>query len=101
MLDKFKKLPLRKGVGIVLLNQNNEVFVAKRIDNPNNYWQMLQGGLDENENYLDAAPRELEQKTRLTHVKLIKALDGFQTYLLPQNLIGLKWKDQYSDQIQK
>ena len=62
MLEKFKKLPLRKGVGIVLLNQNNEVFVAKRIDNPNNYWQMPQGGIDENEEYLDAATRELEEE---------------------------------------
>ena len=65
MLEKFKKLPLRKGVGIVLLNQNDEVFVAKRIDNPNNYWQMPQGGIDENEDYLDAATRAVSY-THLT-----------------------------------
>ena len=101
MLEKFKKLPLRKGVGIVLLNQNNEVFVAKRIDNPNNYWQMPQGGIDENEEYLDAATRELEEETSITNVKLIKELDGFQTYLLPQNLLGIIWKGKYKGQIQK
>ena len=66
MLEKFKKLPLRKGVGIVLLNQNNEVFVAKRIDNPNNYWQMPQGGIDENEDYLcllytSPSPRDMRR----------------------------------------
>ena len=101
MLEKFKKLPLRKGVGIVLLNQNNEVFVAKRIDNPNNYWQMPQGGIDENENYLDAATRELEEETSITNIKLIKELDGFQTYLLPQNLLGIIWKGKYKGQRQK
>ena len=101
MLDKFEKLPLRKGVGIVLLNQNNEVFVAKRIDNQNNYWQMPQGGIDENENYFDAAIRELEEETSITNVKLIKELDGFQTYLLPQNLLGIIWKGKFKGQIQK
>ena len=100
-MDKFKKLPLRKGVGVVLLNQNNEVFVAKRIDNPNNYWQMPQGGIDENENYFDAATRELEEETSITNVKLIKELDGFQTYLLPQNLLGIIWKGKYKGQKQK
>ena len=46
MLEKFEKLPLRSGVGIVVLNKNNKVFVAKRIDNPKNFWQMPQGGID-------------------------------------------------------
>ena len=46
MKEKFKNLPLRNGVGIVVLNNKNEVFVAKRIDNPENYWQMPQGGVD-------------------------------------------------------
>ena len=50
MLEKFEKLPLRSGVGIVVLNKNNKVFVAKRIDNPKNFWQMPQGGIDEGEN---------------------------------------------------
>ena len=46
-MDKnFKDLPLRSGVGIILLNNENKVFVAKRIDNPKNFWQMPQGGVD-------------------------------------------------------
>ena len=44
--EKFKNLPLRNGVGIVLLNSENKVFVGKRIDNPKNFWQMPQGGID-------------------------------------------------------
>ena len=52
MNKNFKDLPLRSGVGIVLLNNQNKVFVAKRIDNPKNFWQMPQGGVDEGEDYL-------------------------------------------------
>ena len=46
MQEKFKKLPLRIGVGIIVLNKDNKVFVGKRIDNPKNFWQMPQGGVD-------------------------------------------------------
>ncbi len=57
-MDKnFRNLPLRSGVGIVVLNKENKVFVAKRIDNPKNFWQMPQGGVDEGENLLEAAFR--------------------------------------------
>ena len=101
MLDKFKKLPLRKGVGIVLLNQNNEVFVAKRIDNPKNFWQMPQGGVDEGESFLKAAYRELEEETSIKNVELIKELDGTITYELPDRLLGIIWKGKYRGQKQK
>ena len=74
MLEKFEKLPLRSGVGIVVLNKNNKVFVAKRIDNPKNFWQMPQGGIDEGENNLDAALRELEEETSIRSVKLLKEI---------------------------
>ena len=55
MKDKFKNLPLRSGVGIIVLNQENKIFVAKRIDNPKNFWQMPQGGIDSGEDFLKAA----------------------------------------------
>ncbi len=55
MKKKYENLPLRSGVGIVVLNNNNKIFVAKRIDNPKNFWQMPQGGKDESENYYEAA----------------------------------------------
>ena len=74
MEEKFKRLPLRSGVGIVLLNKENKVFVAKRIDNPKNFWQMPQGGVDDGEDYLSAAFRELEEETSVKNVKLIHEL---------------------------
>ena len=75
MEDKFKDLPLRSGVGIILINQNNKVFVARRIDNPKNFWQMPQGGVDKNEDFLSAAYRELEEETSIKNVELIKEIE--------------------------
>ena len=46
MKNQYKNLPLRSGVGIIVLNKRNKIFVAKRIDNPKNFWQMPQGGID-------------------------------------------------------
>ena len=94
-------LPLRSGVGIIVLNENNKVLVAKRIDNQKNYWQMPQGGVDKNEDYLTAAYRELEEETSIKSVTLIKELDGLITYELPKNLIGIIWKGRYRGQEQK
>ena len=101
MNQKFEKLPLRSGVGIVVLNKNNKVFVAKRIDNPKNFWQMPQGGVDKGENYIDAAYRELKEETSIENVKLIKELDGLITYNLPQSLLGIIWKGKFKGQKQK
>tara|TARA_Y100000590_G_scaffold386464_1_gene459295 strand:- start:1322 stop:1798 length:477 start_codon:yes stop_codon:yes gene_type:complete len=96
-----KKLPLRVGVGIILLNRENKVFVGKRIDNPENFWQMPQGGIDENETYLEAAKRELEEETGIKSVRLIKELDKWLEYDLPENLLGKIWKGKYRGQKQK
>ncbi len=101
MDEKFKALPLRNGVGIVVLNKENKVFVAKRIDNPKNFWQMPQGGIDENEDFLKAAYRELDEETSIKNVELIKELDGTTTYELPENLLGIIWKGKYRGQKQK
>ena len=101
MEDKFKNLPLRDGVGIIVLNKDNKVFVAKRIDNPKNFWQMPQGGVDKGENFLSAAYRELEEETSIKSVRLIKEIDKITTYLLPKNLLGVIWKGKYKGQKQK
>ena len=101
MKDKYKNLPLRSGVGIVVLNKENLVLIAKRIDNPKNSWQMPQGGVDEGEDFLKAAYRELEEETSIKNVELIKELDGTTTYELPDHLLGIIWKGKYKGQKQK
>ena len=100
-MKKKEEMPLRLGVGIVLLNDDNEVFVGKRIDNPKDFWQMPQGGVNKNENFLDAAKRELEEETSIKNVKLIKELDGWLIYDLPKHLVGKIWKGKYRGQKQK
>ena len=101
MKKTFSELPLRKGVGIILLNRENKVFVAKRIDNPKNFWQMPQGGIDEGEKYYEAALRELKEETSVTSVELVEEIDKKLTYILPDNLIGIIWKGRFKGQIQK
>ena len=101
MKKKQKDLPLRTGVGIVVLNKKNQIFLAKRIDNPKNFWQMPQGGVDKGEDFYAAAVRELEEETSIKTVKLIKEIDGLTTYLLPDHLVGIIWKGKYKGQKQK
>ena len=101
MEEKFRNLPLRKGVGIIVLNKDNRVFVAKRIDNPKNFWQMPQGGVDIGEDFLTAAYRELYEETSIKNVELIKEIDGTTTYELPNHLLGIIWKGKYKGQRQK
>ena len=101
MKKKHKDLPLRTGVGIVVLNKKNQIFLAKRIDNPKNFWQMPQGGVDKGEDFYTAAVRELEEETSIKTVKLIKEIEGLTTYLLPDHLVGIIWKGKYKGQKQK
>ena len=101
MKEEYKKLPLRSGVGIIVLNKENKVFVAKRIDNPKNFWQMPQGGINKNEDFFIAALRELKEETSIVSVKLIKEIDDKFTYILPEHLIGIIWKGKFRGQIQK
>ena len=96
-----KQLPLRIGVGIILLNHENKVFVGKRIDSPKNFWQMPQGGAHQNENFLQAAKRELEEETGIKSVELVKELNGWLGYDLPKNLLGKVLEGKYSGQKQK
>ena len=101
MDEKFRNLPLRSGVGIVILNKENKIFVAKRIDNPKNFWQMPQGGVDKDEDFLSAAYRELEEETSIKDVELIREIDEILTYELPKHLLGIIWKGKYKGQKQK
>ena len=101
MDEKFRNLPLRSGVGIIILNKENKIFVAKRIDNPKNFWRMPQGGVDKDEDFLSAAYRELEEETSIKDVELIKEIDEILTYELPKHLLGIIWKGKYKGQKQK
>ena len=96
-----KTLPLRIGVGAVLLNRNNQVFVGKRKDNPINKWQMPQGGVDNKEKLVDALKRELYEETSVKSYKIIHELDRWLTYELPENLLGKIWRGKYRGQKQK
>ena len=101
MKENFEKLPLRNGVGVVILNSQNKVFVAKRIDNPKKFWQMPQSGVNKSENYYEAALRELNEETSIKSVSFIKEIDGFISYNLPDNLLGIIWKGKFKGQRQK
>ena len=96
-----QKLPMRKGVGVIILNNKNEVFVGKRKDNPIDKWQMPQGGVDKGESYTSAMKRELYEETSIKSIKILKEIDGFFEYELPKNLIGIIWKGRFRGQKQK
>ena len=96
-----KKLPMRTGVGIVVLNSENKVFVGKRRDNPFDKWQMPQGGVDLDEPLLDAMKRELIEETSIRNIKILKEFDRWLEYELPENLVGKIWRGKYRGQKQK
>jgi len=96
-----QKLPLRTGVGIIVLNKQNKIFVGKRKDNPGDKWQMPQGGVDEGEDYITAMRRELLEETSIQNIEIIKEIDKIYQYELPENLIGIIWKGKYRGQKQK
>ena len=94
-------LPLRTGVGIVVLNSKKQVFVGKRKDNPKDKWQMPQGGVDQNEDLLSAMKRELAEETSIVSIKIIKELKEWLQYDLPKELLGKIWGGKYRGQKQK
>ena len=96
-----QQLPMRNGVGVIILNKENKVFVGKRKDNPIDKWQMPQGGVDKGESYLQAMKRELFEETSIKNIKVIKEIESFFEYELPETLIGIIWKGKYRGQKQK
>ena len=96
-----QRLPLRTGVGIIVLNKQNKIFVGKRKDNPGDKWQMPQGGVDKGEDYITAMRRELREETSIQNIEIIKEIDKIYQYELPENLVGIIWKGKYRGQKQK
>ncbi len=96
-----KELPLRVGVGVVVLNKENKIFVGKRKDNPIDKWQMPQGGVDKNEDFITAMKRELEEETSIKTIEILKELEGSYVYELPKELLGIIWKGRFRGQKQK
>jgi len=101
MITDNTTLPYRKCAGIMLLNEDNKVFVAKRIDTKAEAWQMPQGGIDKGESPRDAALRELEEETGTNKAEIIIESNGWYNYDLPEELIGILWNGKYRGQTQK
>ena len=92
---------MRTGVGIIVLNKNNKVFVGKRKDNPNDKWQMPQGVVDKGEDFRTAMKRELAEETSIKSIKILKEIETMYQYELPENLLGIIWKGKFKGQKQK
>ena len=91
----------RLGVGIMLLNTENKVFVGKRIDSKNTAWQMPQGGINKHETEEEAAFRELYEETGIKKAKIISKSTRFFKYKIPAPLKKKLWNGKYIGQKQK
>jgi putative (di)nucleoside polyphosphate hydrolase len=98
-MSKLKELPYRKGLASCLSMIDKKIFVGKRIDNKS-AWQMPQGGVDQDENIVDAVKRELKEETGVSSIKIIKKSDKIYTYDLPDYLLGKIWKGRFKGQKQ-
>ena len=97
MTDKY-----RKCVGMMILNTNKEILVGRRLDHPSGFWQMPQGGIDENENPKEAVWREMMEEIGTNKAKLIKVSNQWINYdIPPETLKTLPWGHKYIGQRQK
>lgn len=101
--EEILKLPYRPCVGVVVINRDGLVWSGRRVDNPNDAWQMPQGGIDEGEDPRTAALRELEEETSIpaSDVEVIGEMDDWLPYELPHELVPKLWKGRYRGQTQK
>ena len=92
----------RRGVGVMLLNAHNHVWVGARCDNPDDAWQMPQGGIDEGEDPWATALREVEEETGIPPhlVERIADCPERLRYDLPEELVGRFWRGQWIGQEQ-
>ncbi len=93
-------LSYRKGVGVFLLNKRKHVWVGKRLDIKNNFWQMPQGGIDFGESEKEAMMRELSEEIGTNNIKILGTSRDWLNYDLPNELVGKIWKGRYVGQSQ-
>ena len=91
----------RPCVGLMLLNRDNKVFVARRIDTPGEHWQMPQGGIDDGEDPRRAGLRELEEEIGTDRAVIIAESREWLSYDLPAPLAAKVWRGRYRGQRQK
>jgi putative (di)nucleoside polyphosphate hydrolase len=96
----------RPCVGVMLVNAQGLVWVGRRFEKQNDegvgkWWQMPQGGIDDGEDHIAAAFRELAEETGVTSAIFIDEAEGWFKYDLPENLIGKSWGGKYRGQKQK
>ena len=92
----------RKCVGMMILNTHKEILVGRRLDHPSGYWQMPQGGIDDNENPKEAVWREMLEEIGTNKAELIKVSNQWINYDIPsETLKTLPWGDIYIGQTQK
>ena len=102
--QKFKdygSLPYREGVGMMIVNKDNFIFVGKRIDTKIEAWQMPQGGIDQGETPSRAAIREMTEETGSPNGRIIAESNRWYSYDLPIFLIPKLWNGRYKGQKQK
>ena len=92
----------RRCVGMMIVNNKNEILVGKRLDHPSGHWQMPQGGIDENENPEKAVWREMLEEIGTNNATMIKESNQWINYKIPtETLATLPWGDMYVGQTQK
>jgi putative (di)nucleoside polyphosphate hydrolase len=91
----------RPGVGIMLLNRYDHVFVGRRTRTPGEAWQMPQGGIDDGEDARTAALRELREEIGTENVEILAEGTSWLRYELPPELIGKAWNGRWRGQQQK
>lgn len=106
MIDSGKKLndsdlPYRPGVGMMIINEENNIFLGKRIDTRIEAWQMPQGGIDIGETPSGAALREMKEEIGTDKGHILAESKYWYSYDLPKFLIPKLWNGSFKGQKQK